>query len=291
VSHHERVYRTEAIVLRRTDFGEADRLVTVLTPDRGKLKLVAKGARKPASRKSGHVELFSHGQFLVAVGRELDIITQAETIEPFRPLREDLLRTTYAYYLAELADAFTAERDENHPLFDLLKDALGWLCKANVGLTEAPGQTLRAACPGDQVREPRDEASDRELAAGLALVARYYELHLLGLVGYQPQLFACGGCKKPLEPETNYLSAVDGSVFCRDCGYDRVGTIELSVNALKVLRFLQTHDWDTCRLLRLSPPSRAEVERTMNHYITYHLERKLKSVDFIQHLRRQMGVN
>ena len=256
MSHRERVYRTEAIVLRRTDFGEADRLLTVLTPDRGKLKLIAKGARKPASRKSGHVELFSHGQFLVAVGRELDIITQAETVEPFLPLREALLRTTYAYYVAELVDAFTAERDENQPLFELLKDALGWLCKAD----------------------------------DLALVARYYELHVLGLVGYQPQLFACGGCKKQLEPETNYLGAADGSVFCRKCGYDRMGTIELSVNALKVLRFLQTHDWETCCLLRLSPSSHAEVERTMNHYITHHLERKLKSVDFIQHLRRQMGV-
>ena len=94
MSRRARVYRTEAIVLRRTDFGEADRLLTVYTPDRGKLRLIAKGARKPTSRKSGHVELFSRGQFLVAVGRELDIITQAETLEPFRPLRENLLRTT-----------------------------------------------------------------------------------------------------------------------------------------------------------------------------------------------------
>jgi len=256
MSHRERVYRTEAIVLRRTDFGEADRLLTVFTPARGKLRLVAKGARKPSSRKSGHVELFSRGEFLVAVGRDLDIITQAETVEPFLPLREDLLRTTYAYYVAELADAFTAERDENAPLFRLLVEAFGWLC----------------------------EAED------LPLAARYYELHLLGLAGYQPQLFACVGCKKRLEPEVSYLSAAEGGVLCPDCGRNRPGTIELSVNALKVLRFLQTRDWDTCRLVRLSPASHAEVERAMNGYITYHLERKLKSVDFIHHLRRQMGV-
>lgn len=254
MSHRERVYRTKVIVLRRTDFGEADRLLTVFTPDRGKLKLIAKGARKPTSRKSGHVELFSYGQFLVAVGRTLDIVTQAETLEPFLPLREDLLRTTYAYYVAELADAFTAERDENRPLFHLLKDALGWLC----------------------------------VASDLPLMARYYELHLLGLAGFQPQLFICGGCKKPLEPEVNYLSAAEGSVFCPKCGADRVGMGELSVNAVKVLRFLQTREWETCRLLRLSAASHAEVERVMNHYITYHLERKLKSVDFLHRLRRQM---
>ena len=253
MSYRERVYRTEAIVLRRSDFGEADRLLTAFTPDRGKLRLIAKGARKPTSRKSGHVELFSHSLFLVAVGRELDIITQAETLEPYLPLREDLLRTTYAYYVAELADAFMAERDESRPLFDLLKDAFGWLCTAD----------------------------------DLPLVARYYELHLLGLAGYQPQLFVCGGCKKRLEPEINYLSAADGSVFCHQCGYGRLGTVELSVNALKVLRFLQTRKWETCRLLRISPATHAEVERTMNHYITYHLERKLKSVDFIHRLQRQ----
>jgi DNA repair protein RecO (recombination protein O) len=262
--HRDRTYRTEAIVLRRADFGEADRLLTVFTPQRGKLKLIAKGARKPTSRKSGHVELFSLGQFFVAVGRELDIVTQAETIEPFLPLREELLRTTYAYYIAELTDAFTAERDENRPLFELLKDGFGWLCTAGDG-------------PDD-------------LAMSLALVARYYELHLLALVGFQPQLFVCAGCKESLEPVTNYFSAAQGSVFCQNCGHDLVGMSEISVNALKVLRFLQTREWETCRLLRLSPASHAEVERIMNHYITYHLERKLKSVDFVHRLRRQMGV-
>ena len=262
--HRDRTYRTEAIVLRRADFGEADRLLTVFTPHRGKLKLIAKGARKPTSRKSGHVELFSLGQFFVAMGRELDIVTQAETIEPFLPLREDLLRATYAYYFAELADAFTAERDENKLLFDLLKDGFGWLCVAGDG--------------------------PAELAGSLALAARYYELHLLALVGFQPQLFVCAECKKSLQPEANYFSAAQGSVFCQKCGHDRVEMSELSVNALKVLRFLQTRDWETCCLLRLSPASHAEVERTMNHYITYHLERKLKSVDFVHRLRRQMGV-
>ncbi len=256
MSHRERVYRTEAIVLRRSDFGEADRLLTVFTPGRGKLRLVAKGARKPSSRKSGHVELFSRGQFMVAVGRDLDIVTQAETLEPFLPLREDLLRTTYAYYVAELADAFTAERDENGPLFRLLADAYGWLCEAD----------------------------------DLALVARYYELHLLGLVGYQPQLFVCVSCKKPLEPEVSYMNAAEGGILCGKCGKSWVGATQLSVNALKVLRFLQTREWDTCRLLRLSPASQSEVERVMYNYITYHLERKVKSVDFLHRLRRQMGV-
>lgn len=251
MSHRERLYQTEAIVLRRSDFGEADRLLTVLTPERGKLRLIAKGARKPISRKSGHVELFSHGRYLVAVGHELDIITQAETIEPFAPLHEDLLRASYAYYIAELTDAFTADRDENRPLFELLKDALTWLATA-----------------GD-----------------LALVARYFELHLLRLAGFQPQLFICGGCQKTIEPGTNYFSVAQGTVFCADCGRDRNDATEISTGALRVLRFLQTRDWETARLLRLSPETQAEIELLLRHYIAYHLERRLKSADFIERMR------
>ena len=257
MSHRERLYQTEAIVLRRSDFGEADRLLTVLTPGRGKLRLIAKGARKPSSRKSGHVELFSYGRYLVAVGHDLDIVTQAETIEPFLPLHEDLLRATYAYYIAELTDAFTPEQDENQPLFGLLKEALGWLATAD----------------------------------DLPLVARYYEMHLLGLAGYQPQLFVCGACKKALEPEINYFSPAQGTVFCPQHGHDRTDTVELSANALKVLRFLQTRDWDTCRLLRLNPATQAEIERLAYRYITHHLERKVKSADFIERLRRQTEAN
>jgi DNA repair protein RecO (recombination protein O) len=235
----------------------------VYTPDRGKLRVIAKGVRKPTSRKSGHVELFSHGEFLVAVGRELDIVTQAETLEPFLGLRDDLLRTTYAYYVAELADAFTADRDENRPLFDLIRDAFGWLSASGI--------------------------AEDGLQDYLPLLARYYELHLLGLVGYQPQLFVCVSCQERLEPQANYMGFAEGGVLCPKCGRDRPGTTALSLNALKVLRFLQTREWETCRLLRLSPASQAETERIMGDYITYYLERRLKSVDFLRRLRQQMA--
>ncbi len=251
----ERLYRTEAIVLKRSDFGEADRLLTVFTPGRGKLRLIAKGVRKPTSRKSGHVELFTHVNLLVAVGRNLDIVTQAEAMEYYRPLREDLLRTTYAYYVAELLDAFAAERDENPQQYVLLRDVLGWLSETN----------------------------------DLPLVARYYELHLLSLAGYQPQLHVCVHCKQVIEPVDNYFDAGLGGVLCPRCGRNQVSAHAISLNALKVLRFLQTREWDTCRALRLSPGVGREAEDHLYRYITYHLERRLKSVDFLNTLRRQMG--
>jgi DNA repair protein RecO (recombination protein O) len=252
----ERLYRTEAIVLKRSDFGEADRLLTLYTPELGKIRVIAKGARKPTSRKSGHVELFTHAQFLIARGRNLDIVTQAETIHAFRSLREDLLRASYAYYVAELLDRFVEDGVENRPLFDLLLAVLDWL----------------------------GASSD------LALTARFYELRLLTLSGYQPQLFQCVNCRATIEPVTNFFAPAHGGVVCPRCYNgglrDDNGLKAISLNALKVLRFLQTHDYGVCSRLRLSPGLHRELEAVMQRYITYILERNLKSVAFLRTLRQ-----
>ena len=119
-----RVYGTEAIILRRTDYGEADRLLTLMTPNLGKLRVIAKGARKITSRKAGHIEMFTRVQLLLARGRTFDIVSQAETIEAHRQLREDLLRGGYAHYLGELTDQFTQEGSEDPALYDLLANGM-----------------------------------------------------------------------------------------------------------------------------------------------------------------------
>ena len=86
---YPRSIRTEAIVLRQQVFGEADRILTLLTPDRGKLAAIAKGVRRPSSRKAGHLDLFMRADVLLAIGRNLDIVNQAQAIDSFRFLREE----------------------------------------------------------------------------------------------------------------------------------------------------------------------------------------------------------
>jgi DNA repair protein RecO (recombination protein O) len=256
------LYRTEAIVLKRMDFGEADKLLTLYTPGLGKIRAIAKGVRKPTSRKSGHVELFTHSQLLIAKGRNLDIVTQAETLHAFRALREDLQRITYAYYAVELVDKFTEEGVENRPLFDLLLAMLTWL-----------GET-----------------------ADLDLTTRFFELRLLDYVGYRPQLFYCVGCNARIEPTANFFSLSEGGVLCPRCGEERLqrgrGARQevqpVPLNALKVLRYLQTRDYALCRRLRISPASHGELERMTRRYITYLLERRLKSLEFLDTLRREV---
>jgi DNA repair protein RecO (recombination protein O) len=115
----ERVRSTHALVLRRRDVNDADRVLTVLTPGDGKLELIAKGVRKTASRKAGHLELFVHAALLVAQGRTWDIITEAQTVESFRHLRDNLEAIAAASYICELIDAFAETGDEQRPIWDL----------------------------------------------------------------------------------------------------------------------------------------------------------------------------
>lgn len=252
-ARRDRLYRTEAIILRRQDFGEADRLLTLYTTGFGKTRVLAKGVRKPKSRKSGHVELFTHSDLLIAKGKSLDIVTQAETIHSFLPMRSELLRTSYAYYAAELLDRFTAEGEENRPLFDLLLDTL-----FRLGDSEDPD-----------------------------LVLRYFELRLLGYVGYRPQLFQCVRCARAVEMTTGFFSPKDGGLLCLTCGEGERGCQETSPRALATLRYVQVRDFPHCRRLKVDRPTHEELENLMRRYITYLLERRLKSVDFIDALRRE----
>ena len=182
MSDHERRFRTEAVILRRQVFGEADRLLTLLTPDHGKLRAIAKGARKPNARKTGHVELYARVDMLIARGRDLHVVEQAETKEHYLPLREDLVRATYASHFVELLDRFTTEHDTSRAEFDLLVNALGWLCEDV---------------------DPR-------------LTARYYELALLTLAGFTPTLHHCAIGQEELQPVDQFFSAADGGVICPD---------------------------------------------------------------------------
>ncbi len=252
----ERAYRTEAIVLRRRDFGEADRLLTLYTRNFGKRRAIAKGARKPQSRKTGHVELFMRTKFLIAVGRDLDIITQAELAEHYAPLRDSLALTTYASYVVELLDNFTAENDPNPPLFDLLANSLTRLSAG---------------------AEPR-------------LAARYYELRLLALVGYQPQLFECVVTGNPVLEEDQYLSAELGGLISPGNQRRDRRAIPISAVGVKVLRYLQSRSWQTVSSLSLKPALRQELEEALFYYISYILERELKSIDFLKRLREEAAL-
>jgi DNA repair protein RecO (recombination protein O) len=252
----ERQYRVTAIVLKRSDVGEADRLLTLLTLQRGKLRAVAKGARKPSARKTGHVELFNCVELQVAVAREIDIVTQAQTLEPFLRVRDDLDRLSYAYYFAELVDRFVEEENENGEVYELMLDALHWL----------------------------------ERTEHLSRSARFFEMQLLDALGYRPQLHVCIYSKEELLPEENFFSPEAGGMLKPQYRDHFRDSISVPVNALKVLRYLQVRNFSDIEQLKLSPQVESEVEAILHYNITHLLERNLKSVDFLNTLKHTSRV-
>jgi DNA repair protein RecO (recombination protein O) len=247
----ERVYRTEAVILRRSDFAEADRLLMLATPA-GKRRVVAKGVRKTTSRIAGHIELFTHATLLLAVGRNLDIITQSQVIDSFSRLRADIARISCAYYVAELYDKFTEDGDESRPLFQLLV------------------HTLTAI---DQSTNPD-------------LVLRYYELRLLQIVGYRPHLHHCAVCGELLTEEADQFSPQLGGALCpRHRDADRQA-MAMSGPGFRLLRYLQSHPLGAIEALHLSALVRGEAEGLLRAYVRHLLERDLKSVAFLQDVMR-----
>ncbi len=251
-----RNYQTEAIIIKRTKLGEADRILTLYTPHLGKIQAVAKGVRRPKSKLAGHLELLTHSQVWLAKGRNLDTITGSQTITSFLALKTDLWLTSCALYAAELVNQFTAEHVENYPLFKLLLETLEHLCEEG----------------------------------GRELILRYFEMKLLEEVGYRPQLEHCVSCSAALLPITNSFSPSAGGVVCRACAEKEFPTYPLSVSALKVLRFLQRNDYQTVRRLKIDAALSSELESVMQGYLRYLLEREVKSAAWLDTLKEQRRV-
>jgi len=249
-----RSVRVHAIVLRHADWGEADRLVTLFTREQGKLRAVAKGARKITSRKAGHLEPFTHVKLQLARGRNLFIVTQADTVDAYIPLRETLVMTGYASYVVELLDRFVYENEGANPtLFRLLAD------------------TLKRLATGEDTW----------------LAVRYYEMRLLDFLGFRPQLFECANCGREIQAEDQFFSFSSGGVICPRCGRGLPNLASITVDALKYLRHFQRSSYTASKQARPNSDVQNEVETLMQGYFTYLLERELNSPGFLRHIREK----
>ncbi len=270
----ERSFRVEAVVLRHTDWGEADRLLGLFTLEMGKVRVVAKGVRKLRSRKAGHLEPFTRVSLLLARGRDLSIVTQAETIDAFLPLREDLMRISCASYVVELLDRFTYEEGENRALFRLLVDTLGRLSASS----PHPIQTGSPISAGNRT-------SGEDLAA-LDIVVRFFEMRLLDLVGFRPELFHCLNCDADIKPQDQYFSGEKGGVLCPKCGPLVPEAKPVTINVLRYLRHFQRSNWAEASRAPLTLSLNRELEMIIQYYLTYLLERGLNTPRFIRRIRQ-----
>ncbi|MBP8251788.1 MAG: DNA repair protein RecO [Herpetosiphon sp.] len=250
----DRLYTTEAIILRRSEVGEADRLLTIYTPNYGKLRVAARGVRKITSKLAGHLELFIHTKLQLAKGRNVDVVTESRVVQPFRHVREDLDRISVAYYFCELLDQMTPDSSESPALFRLVRDCL-------------------AALDAIDDQQRRD------------VLMRYFELHILTLSGYRPHLFHCAVCEQELAQDAERYSPYTGGVICPNCTPSEPHALPMTFNSFKVLRYLARAPLDD--VLNLAPHATTlrETAFLLKASLRQILERELKSVTFLNELR------
>ncbi len=247
-------YNATSLVLHRLDLGEADRILTLFTREKGKVSAIAKGARRAASRLSGATELFIQARVQLGVGRSLDVISQCEIQQTFAPLRMDLQRLARATYFCELLDRFTGDRDEasSQELFDLTVGALLLLQRAG----DYPDAVVHA-----------------------------YELQLLGAAGYAPVLDRCVACGAPLAARGAGFSPALGGIVCPADRARAHDSVPLSPEAVTTLQQLQAPDPETILGLHPSARAAAETAKALRWFVQFRAERNLKSADFLDQLR------
>ncbi|MDO8752648.1 MAG: DNA repair protein RecO [Anaerolineales bacterium] len=247
-----RSFRASAVVLRHSDWGEADQLLTLYTREQGMVRALAKGARKITSRKGGHLQPFTQITVQLAKGRDLLIVTQVETVNAFLPLHDDLEKTGYAAYVIELLLRFSYEAEGGNPtLFKLVVETLGRI--------------------------------EKETDSWLAI--RYYEMRLLDAVGFRPQLFECANCRREILPEDQFVSFSAGGVICPRCGQGLPNLTKISMETLKYLRHFQRSSYRDASRAHPSLTAKQEAETLMQGYFTYQLERGLNTPGFIKRVK------
>lgn len=234
------LYKIEAVVLRRRNLGEADRLVTVLSRDRGKLALAARGARRPRSRLGGRLEPPTRFRALVAEGRTLDVVSQVEVLDAHAALRNDLERMGRVAVVLEMTDRALADRHPHPDVYVLLRDAL----------------TL--------------------MGGGHECAGLWFSARLLALTGYRPAVGRCPACSQRVRGAASWSHLLGGCVHAT-CGSQDARAVPVAPAAMALLRFLL--DAQPSAVRRLEPPSavRSAVAGLLYGYAEACWETRLRS--------------
>lgn len=245
------LYTLKGIVVRRTNFDETDRIISLYTKERGKLACIAKGARKPISRLSGPTEVLTCGKYQLAAGRNLDIISQVDVRHSFPRIHSDLSRVANAAYICEMVDKMTEDGEPNPEIFDLLLSSLYLLEREN---------------------DPEK-------------ILHMFQLQFMGLLGYEPELEACLRCRGEVSSPIVLFSPSMGGVVCRQCAPVPKDAIGLPLQTVGIMRILSIANAPEVERLKVTRTAMNGIAKAMRWYVRYRSERELKSAAFLETLR------
>jgi len=237
-------FKTKGIILKRSNLGEADRILTIYTKDFGKIKVVGKGIRKIKSKLAGNLELFCLDDLMIAEGRNLDIVCGAVTEKCFYNLRNDLKATHTAYYLSDVIDKLSDEEEPHKEVYELLDDLL----------SEINGENA-------------------------AILLPFFEIKFLSEMGYKPELFHCVICKGKIQNGKNYFDFNEGGLVCEECNKNQ---ISISEKAIKLLRLFLMHNISHVKKIKIDSKILKEVEKIAQNYLKINSQKEFKSERFVR---------
>jgi len=244
--------KTSGIVIRRINIGEADKILTILTRDRGKIRAVAKGVRRPKAKLAGFSDMFHYNDYILAEGRNLDIVTSAVTVERFITDGIELEKIGVMYYLCELVDKLIEETDDVKGVFDLLRESLHFIKNH-----ETPS----------------------------SLTKSYFEMKLLLILGYSPELNWCVATHKKLNGEDDLsFSTRLGGVLSSGARQKDDFARPISSNTLKFLRLLQRYSLEDTAKIKAEPDILHQMSAVTADAIEYVMEVRPKSLSVLGEL-------
>ncbi|MEW6671491.1 MAG: DNA repair protein RecO [Thermodesulfobacteriota bacterium] len=250
-------FSTPAIMLRRTDFGDYDLILTFLSLSRGKISVIAKSAKKSTKRFAGVLELFSAVEIVCREPRSrgLPVLEEATLRQPFAAIRADIYKTAYASYWAELVQGWTEESEKQVPLYRLLEYALGQLDRGKVS------------------------------EAALSIL---FQIRFMRLCGLSPNLVNCSNCRVEIEQTRLNDFAVDlpkGGILCDRCAAGAPRRLFLSKGTIKQLVWAEGGNIARAGRIRFTPQALKESQLFLEDFVPFHLGKKPRSLAFLQKLR------
>ncbi len=240
-------YKTSGVVIKRMNYGETDRILTILTERFGKIKAIAKGVRKVKSKMAGSLEPFLLVDLQLCEGKSFFIVTGSEIRAEFEKIHNDLKKTSKAYYLAELLDKFMQENQKSEKIFEIFVRALNSINK---------------------------DYND--------FLLRIFELRIIEASGFKPELHNCVHCKEKLSPGENFWDAVEGGVICADCQKLYHHGREISNDLIKIFRLIDDEKFELLERIKISEAIKNDAENILAQYLEAVLEREIKSKKFLK---------
>lgn len=238
--------KTSGIVLKGTNFGEADKILTVFTERLGKVKVLARGVRKIKSHLAGALEPFILSELLLHEGKTFYSISGAEIIKSYPTIHDDIDKIARVFFLGELIDNFVTLDEKSGAMFELFVSALNSL---------------------------ENNSKDILLLS--------FQLKIVEAAGFKPELFDCVHCKNKIVASNNFWDNLEGGLICDSCQQKFQHGKPISDNAIKLLRFIEQNKFAEIERVKDVLATREEAERILTLYIRGILEKELKSEKFL----------